>query len=71
MADESGVWLDVEQMAGRYHTTAQTIYHWRHSGTGPASVRTGVKVGKSILFPRAEVERCDQVMAEQARSGAA
>lgn len=68
MADESGVWLDLQQMAERYHTSPQTIYHWRHSGTGPDAVRTGVKVGKSLLFPRDGVERCDQ---EMARRGAA
>jgi Helix-turn-helix domain len=71
MADENGAWLDVDQMAARYHVTAQTVYHWRHSGTGPDAVRTGVKVGKSILFPAAEVERCDREMAAQARKGAA
>lgn len=55
-------YLTVEEIAARYRKAVQTIRYWRHTGYGPK----GVKVGTTVLYPRAEVDRFDAELAAQA-----
>jgi hypothetical protein len=58
-------WLTIDEVAEHYRRSVATIRYWRHIGYGPR----GAKAGTGVLFPRAEVERFDQELAEQAVSG--
>ncbi len=55
-------YLTTEEVAAHYRKPVATIRFWRHRGTGPK----GVKVGTTVLYPLAEVERYDNELAEQA-----
>lgn len=53
-------YLTVQEVAALLRTSAETVRYWRHIGKGP----TSFKVGRRVLFERAEVER----FIEEARS---
>jgi hypothetical protein len=55
-------YLTVDELAARYRKTVATIRYWRHTGYGPK----GVKVGTTVLYARAEVDRFDRELAAQA-----
>lgn len=49
-------YLVIEEIAERYRKPVETIRYWRKTGFGPRAVR----VGSTLLYPRAEVERFDR-----------
>ena len=55
------------EVATRYRKAVATIRYWRHIGYGPK----GTRVGTTVLYPRAEVNKFDKELAEQARVGGA
>jgi hypothetical protein len=58
-------YLTTAEVAARYRKPVGTIRYWRHTGYGPK----GVKVGTTVLYPRAEVEKFDRELSEQASVG--
>lgn len=52
----SGMFITVEQLAERWHTTPASVHQMRHRGRAPL----GHKIGKRILFDLADVERFEQ-----------
>lgn len=60
-------YLTVPEVAARYRVPEQTVRYWRHTGYGPK----GVKLGKRVLYPIAEIERFDHQLEALARGGAA
>ena len=44
-----------EEIAERYRTSPATVRYWRHIGYGPK----GVKFGRRVLYPSAEIARFD------------
>ncbi|NIH81708.1 helix-turn-helix transcriptional regulator [Amycolatopsis viridis] len=54
-------YLVTAELAERYRTAESTVRYWRMIGYGPK----GVKVGRKVLYPLAEVERFDQELAAQ------
>lgn len=52
-------YLTTEEVAARYRKPVATIRYWRHTGYGPQ----GVKVGASVLYPRAVIEKFDRELA--------
>lgn len=63
MEDVMPDYLTVQEVADLLRTSAETVRYWRHIGKGP----TSFKVGRRVLFERAEVER----FIEEARSAGA
>jgi predicted DNA-binding transcriptional regulator AlpA len=59
--------LTTADLAARYRTTPPTVRYWRHVGTGPR----GVKIGRRVLYPLAEVERWEREKAAAERGGVA
>jgi hypothetical protein len=59
-------YLTMEETAERYRTTVDTLRYWRHHGRGPK----GVKLGTRVLYPRAEIEKFDRQLADQAAAPA-
>lgn len=58
-------YLITEEIAQRYRTTVETVKYWRQISYGPQ----GVRIGRRVLYPRAEVERFDrEIAAKQAAS---
>lgn len=55
-------YLTTADLAARYHTAPSTVRYWRHIGYGPK----GIKVGRRILYPEAELERFEKALTEQA-----
>lgn len=55
-------YLTTEEVAARYRKAVGTIRYWRHIGFGPK----GAKVGTTVLYSRAEIERFDREIADQA-----
>lgn len=55
-------YLTLEEVAARYRKSVQTIRYWRHTGYGPK----GVKVGTTVLYSSAEIDRFDRELAAQA-----
>jgi hypothetical protein len=53
---ETQHYLTAEQLAARHHSTVQAVYQRRWRGEGPPCI----KVGKKLLFPRAELERWER-----------
>lgn len=51
-----GEYLTTAEVAERYRTADATVRYWRHTGYGPR----GVKIGRRVLYPRAEIERFDR-----------
>jgi Helix-turn-helix domain len=58
-------YLTLPEVAEHYRTTEATVRYWRHNGYGPK----GVRLGTRVLYPRAEVERFDRHLADQAVTG--
>jgi predicted DNA-binding transcriptional regulator AlpA len=58
--DEASPYLNVKQLAKRWHTTPNAIYTARSRRRGPR----GFKRGKQVLFPLSEIEAHER--AEQA-----
>jgi hypothetical protein len=58
-------YLTTAEVAERYRTKDATVRYWRMIDYGPR----GVKVGRRVLYPIAEIEKFDRALAEQ--SGAA
>lgn len=46
-------YLTTDEVAERFRTSAGTCRYWRHIGYGPK----GIKVGRRVLYPVAEVRR--------------
>lgn len=67
MAEQSPGYLTLTEVAEHYRTTEATVRYWRHTGVGPK----GVKLGTRVLYPRAEIERFDRLLAAQAAAVAA
>jgi hypothetical protein len=51
--------LTPAEVADHYRTNENTLKHWRYKRYGPRPI----KVGKHVLYPRAEVERFDRQLA--------
>jgi predicted DNA-binding transcriptional regulator AlpA len=60
-------YLTLPEVAERYRTTEATVRYWRHIGYGPR----GAKLGTRVVYPRAEIERFDRELADQATATAA
>ncbi len=45
--------LNVNDVAGIVHVNTRTLYEWRERGYGPRAA----KVGKKLLYRKADVER--------------
>jgi hypothetical protein len=65
MTEHDPAYYTTPEIAERYRTPEKTVRYWRAIGYGPKGTRVGVRV----LYPRAEVERYDTELAQQARSG--
>jgi hypothetical protein len=55
-------YLTTEEVAAHYRKAVATIRYWRQTGYGPK----GVKVGTTVLYARAEIDRFDRELAIQA-----
>lgn len=64
-APQDPEYLTLPEVAERYRTTEATVRYWRHNGYGPK----GVRLGTRVLYPRAEIERFDRQLADQAVTG--
>ncbi|MGW0933625.1 helix-turn-helix transcriptional regulator [Streptomyces sp. NPDC002666] len=53
--------LTTEEVAARYRTSTTTVSWWRRNQYGPK----GIKVGRRVLYPQAEIERFERSLAEQ------
>jgi hypothetical protein len=62
MPETSAEYFTTEDVVERYRTTVLTVRYWRKVKYGPR----GVKVGRRVLYPRAEVERFDRQLAAEA-----
>jgi hypothetical protein len=63
MAEQAlSAWLTIDEVASHYRTTVAVVRYWRHTGHGPR----GVKNGRRVLYPRAEVERFDRQLVASA-----
>lgn len=60
--DESAGYFTSAEVAARYRTPEPTVRYWRMIKYGPR----GVKVGRRVLYPVAEIERFDAELALQA-----
>lgn len=49
-------YLTTKEVADHYRTAEATVRYWRHNGYGPR----GVKIGRKVLYARAELERFDR-----------
>lgn len=58
----SETYLTTDEVARHYRMMPATIRQWRSRGTGPR----GVKVGKKVLYTRAEIDRYDARLAKLA-----
>lgn len=57
-------WHTTDDVAKRYRTAPGTVRYWRHIGYGPR----GVKNGRRVLYPAAELARFDAWLLAQADS---
>jgi hypothetical protein len=55
-------YLNTTEVAQRYRTAIATVRYWRHTGYGPQ----GVKVGRRVLYPLAEIEKFDARLRDNA-----
>lgn len=62
MAEQSPDYLTTAEVAERYRRPEVTVRYWRHIGYGPK----GVKMGKRVVYARAEIERFDRELAQGA-----
>ncbi|MET8401424.1 helix-turn-helix domain-containing protein [Streptomyces sp900116325] len=53
--------LTTEEVAARYRTSPTTVSWWRRQGYGPK----GIKVGRRVLYPEAEIERFERDLAAE------
>ncbi|MFI6687108.1 helix-turn-helix transcriptional regulator [Streptomyces sp. NPDC050485] len=53
-------YLTTAEVAERYRTAESTVRYWRQIGKGPR----GVKIGKRVLYPEAELLRYEAALAE-------
>ncbi|MGW3330255.1 helix-turn-helix transcriptional regulator [Streptomyces rubiginosohelvolus] len=53
--------LTTEEVAARYRTSPTTVSWWRRTHYGPK----GIKVGRRVLYPQAEIERFERSLAEE------
>lgn len=56
-------YLTTEDLAEHYRTSSATVRYWRHIGYGPA----GIKVGRRVLYPEADIVRFDAERRSQAQ----
>lgn len=54
-------YLTTAEVAEHYRTSASVIRYWRHNDYGPK----GIKVGRRVLYPRANVEAFDRELRNQ------
>lgn len=54
-------YLTTADVAARYRTVSSTVRYWRHTGYGPK----GIKVGRRVLYPQAELDRFERELTEQ------
>jgi hypothetical protein len=60
--ERSERFFTTEEVAARYRTSPATVRWWRQTGTyGPK----GIKVGRRVLYPRAEIDRFEQQLAAE------
>lgn len=59
-------YLTTAEVADRYRTAASTVRYWRQIGKGPR----GVKIGKRVLYPEAELLRTSRRWLTASTSGA-
>jgi hypothetical protein len=71
MTEPAAEYLTLPEVAEHYRTTEGTIRWWRHTGYGPKGVKLGAARGSRVLYPRAEVERFDRQLAQQAGAACA
>lgn len=64
LANHQTQYLTTADVAARYRTAASTIRYWRHIGFGPK----GIKVGRRVLYPQAELDRFEQRLAAEQES---
>jgi predicted DNA-binding transcriptional regulator AlpA len=64
---EQQEYLTLPEVAARYRTSEAVIRYWRHCGHGPRAI----KIGRRVLYPRAEVERFERELLERAEREAA
>jgi hypothetical protein len=57
-------YLTLLEVADRYRTTEAVVRYWRHTGYGPK----GVRVGRRVLYPQAEIERFDRELRTRAKT---
>lgn len=62
---ESPPYSTTAEVADRYRTAESTVRFWRHIGYGPR----GVKVGRRVLYPQAELQKFDAELAMQMCAG--
>lgn len=62
MTERASEYLTLAEVAGHYRTTVAVVRYWRHTGYGPR----GVVVGRRVLYHRAEIQRFDDELAQQA-----
>lgn len=60
-------YLTTAEVAARYRTAESTVRYWRT--LQPVYGPRGARVGKRVLYPIAEIERFDQVIAAEAEAG--
>lgn len=53
-----------DEVAERYRTVPGTVRWWRHTGYGPK----GVRVGRRVLYPEAEIKRFDAKVKAEAEA---
>ncbi len=62
--DQMAQYLTTDEMADRYRTAPSTVRYWRMTGYGPK----GVRVGRRVLYPMAEIERFDLELTTKSKS---
>lgn len=60
-----GAYLTFLEVVERYRTTEEVVRYWRKTGYGPK----GVKAGRRLLYPLAEIERFDRELLKLANTG--
>ncbi|MFF7490221.1 helix-turn-helix transcriptional regulator [Streptomyces luteogriseus] len=53
-------YLTTSEVAECYRTAESTVRYWRQIGKGPR----GIKIGKRVLYPEAELLRYERVLAD-------
>jgi hypothetical protein len=66
IASDSRFWT-IDEVAEHYRTSVATLRYWRYTGYGPK----GTRVGRSVLYPRAEIERFDREIGQRAAAASA